>query len=231
MLHPAGKGLLVNPLIYRLDMFRHLDGILDEYGDFPAKMLTSALLGLAMPVLAWDHCGGSVASQKSAVSCAVDHSSFDEFLGQHLYLGVQPMGPFVNQSHGVLTSPAHLRVFEDWGPLFKALRGKQWLLTPDAVALLADDAHPSAQRAKANIFAVGAPGSRYVVAVVAGGANATLAIAPLAGASWPAVTASALLPGTAAPVALQLREQPAGGATLVAPLHRGAALCVLEVDP
>lgn len=251
VLHPAGKGLLVNTHVYRLDMLAHMDGILDEYGDYPAKMNTNAILGLAMPVLAWDHCGGTVASQRDAPSCATDHSTFDEFLGQHLYLGVQPMGPFVNQSHGVLPSEAHTRMFEDWGPLFKAIRNKQWLLSAHAVAVRPAGADgkrsgspPLAGAAAgpyANIFAVGA--SRVAVAAVAGGAepegrgewgaspqpNATLELAPLGHASWEAATASALLPGAVAPVPLGLQPLPSGGTVLVTPLHRGAALVVIEL--
>ena len=59
-----------------------VDGILDEFGDYPVKMLTSGILGLAMPVLAWDHCGGRVSLQKNALSCSTDHSSMDAFFGQ-----------------------------------------------------------------------------------------------------------------------------------------------------
>jgi hypothetical protein len=80
-LHPSGRGLLVNPHVTRLDMFRELDGILDEFGDAPTKMMTSGIAGLAMPVLAWDHCHSSKAKQKTAASCATDNSTFDQHLG------------------------------------------------------------------------------------------------------------------------------------------------------
>jgi hypothetical protein len=144
---------------------------------------------------------------------------------QHLYLGVQPMGPFVNQSHGVLTSPAHLKAFGDWAPLFIALRGKQWFLSADAVVVRA----PSS--AKANMFAVGS--SRYAIAVVAGdGTSTTLVVGALSGVAWKEVTALALLPGAAAPIALELHEVAGGSASLTTPpLPRGSVLCVLKVAP
>ena len=226
-LHPAGKGLLINTHVYRLDMFQNVDGILDEYGDHPAKMLTNGILGLAKPVLAWDHCGGTVKSQRDAKSCATDGSTFDEFLAQHLYLGTQPMGPFVNQSHGVLPSTAHLQMFEDWGPLFKAIRGKQWLLTPHAATVRSPRA--TIARPKVNVFAVGA--STVAVAVVAGGeaTDAMIELAPLRGASWTSAKATVLLPGVGSSRALPpVNSLASGGATLLVPLVRGAALCLFK---
>ena len=199
-------------------------------------MVTSGLLGLAMPVLAWDHCGGRIASQKYATSCAVDHGcSMDDFFSQHLYLGVQPMGPFVNQSHGVLPSTLHLQQFRDWSPLFKAIRGKQWYLAAHAVTV---SGNPSSnQTAKVNMFAVD-PGSlsqySYAIPVVMAGANASpvsISIAALQGvSSWNLVTAVALLPGADSPVEVTLHEL-GDRAVLTTPrLTRGVALCLLKVD-
>ena len=242
--------MLVNPHVTRLDMFRHLDGVLDEFGDFPPKMFMSALVGIAMPVLAWDHCHNTIASQKNAVSCATTpNTTFDEFLAQHLYLGVQPMSPFVNQSHGVLPSPAHLQMFEDWGPLFKAIRGKQWLLTPNAVTVDSVNGgsrgHPTnghshsmndggvkrVVAAKANVFSVGG-GLKVAVAVVAGGTTttATVTLAPLCGVAWTDVTATALLPGVVAAVKVAFHPADEGEPQrITVPLARGAGLLVLQL--
>jgi hypothetical protein len=215
VMHPSGRGLLVNPHVYRLDMFRHLDGILDEFGDDPVKMLTSSILGLAMPVLAWDHCGGNIESQKHAASCAVTNGcSMDDFLSQHLYLGVQPMGPFVNQS----------------------LRGKQWFLTSHAVTTTSK---PSANQttAKVNMFAVdskSSPQYSYAIPVVMAGVNASplnVTIGKLHEVPWNLVTAVAMLPGVAAPVGLALRELDDQRAVFTTPrLKRGAALCLLKIE-
>ena len=224
-LHPSGRALLVNPHVTRLDMFRELDGILDEYGDYPAKMTTSGIAGLAMPVLAWNHCGGTIATQKTAASCATDNSTFDEFLGQHLYLGVQPMSPFVNQSHGVLASPAHLRMYEDWALLFKAIRGKQWFLSPHAVGVTGGSS------AKANIFSVGG-GGRLAVAVVAGGdraAEVAVSVAPLRGVDWNDIGAEAIVPGAARSVSVGIVGTPGQSGTITTPMARGAVLIVLRL--
>ena len=239
VMHPSGRGLLVNPHVYRLDMFRQLDGILDEFGDDPVKMVTSSILGLAMPVLAWDHCGGNVASQKLAASCA-KRCSMDDFLSQHLYLGVQPMGPMVNQSHGVLPSALHLQYFCDWAPLFKAIRGKQWFLTSHAVTTTKTKSNNSSANQttpKVNMFAVDSENFAqysYAIPVVMAGANASpvsVIIGMLHGVSWKMVTAVALLPGVAAPVGLALRELDDQRAVLTTPrLKRGAALCLLKIE-
>ena len=71
VLRPKGKGMFINVHTSRLDMMQHVDGIFDEHGDNPPNMALSGLLGLAMPVIAWNH--GTT-------------SGLDGFLQAHLYV-------------------------------------------------------------------------------------------------------------------------------------------------
>lgn len=55
MMHSTGRGIFNNVHTSRLDMFENIDGIFDEHGDNGANMALSALNGLAMPVVIWNH--------------------------------------------------------------------------------------------------------------------------------------------------------------------------------
>ena len=150
VLRPGQKGIFVNVHTSRLDMMRHVDGIFDEHGDNPVNMPLSGLLGVAMPVVIWNH--GTL-------------SGLDEFLQAHLFYGVNFMAPVPNNDHSI-HSDAGDASFLAYGPLFATLRSKLWVLVPDAVIVIDNTA-------RANLFKVA---SGFIGAVVMGGANATVVL-------------------------------------------------------
>jgi len=141
---------------------------------------------------------------------------------------VFPMAPMPGNDHSIQPGSARVQLaYEDYAPVFKALRGLEWVL--DAVRPVATST------GLANIFrAMGtsaepaAPGELLAVVVLGGGANATSV--SVAGASLfaaaPAVDAFALVPG-AASAWLPLGRIPVPASAVVTvpvPMLRGCAL-------
>lgn len=130
-MHSANKAIFINDHTYRLDMMKNVDGFYDEFGDNNAKMMVTSLLSLGgKPAVAWNH---------------DTTTNLDNFLQRHLFWGINPTVPFPDNDHCINPSPQLDSVYEDYGPLFEALRGKRWVLEPHAVSI----ANNSAQ---ANVF-------------------------------------------------------------------------------
>jgi hypothetical protein len=146
--HNAGQVLFVNNHVKRLDLLRQVDGFFDEHSDFgPSKNLT-ALLGIFKPTIGW---------VREADWFKPDP---DTFIQRFLHLGTFPMAPFPQNDHSILPSAGADKVYTDYGPLFEAMRGRQWVLLPHCIQIDRGDA-------KVNLFKV--PGG-YVVPVTFGGA-------------------------------------------------------------
>jgi hypothetical protein len=149
--HNAGQVLFVNNHVKRLDVLRQVDGFFDEHYDFgPSKNLT-ALLGIFKPTIGWVR----------------EEDKFkpdpDTFMQRFLYLGSFPMAPFPQNDHSILPNAEADKIYTDYGPMFAAMRGRKWVLLPQAIRVDQGDA-------KANLFQV--PGG-YVIPVTFGGSAAS----------------------------------------------------------
>ena len=81
---------------------------------------------------------------------------------RNLYMGVFLTAPVPGNDHCLLPSPWADKQYLDYGPLFKALRGRKWVLAPHVIE--------SEKAALANVFEV--PGGYVVVVALAGARSA-----------------------------------------------------------
>ncbi len=197
--HDAEKVIFANDMDRRLELMRHMDGFYDEHGYFPYNLNTSAFLALRKPLVCWTS----------------DENPFgadaDEYFQRYLYLGAFPTVPLPGNDHSVLPSEANDRLYLDYGPLFRALRGRTWLLKPGVVEL-------QSANAKANAFETQ---SHYLVFVglAKSSSNAQLTLRGISG------EATMLYPG--GDVA-KLQVNTPGKASVEVPLQRGCALLIFN---
>jgi len=201
----------------RIDVAGAFDGGFNE----GAAVNAVAWLGLRRPTILWTY---SLDGHSDA--------ALDEFFQQHVLMRVFPMAPMPANDHSINPGNAQVqRAYEDYAPVFLAMRGLEWVL--DAVRPVS--ASPAAAGSQVNIFralgtsdAPAAPGT--LLAVVVLGGNATSTAVTVSGASLfasAAVDAFGLVPGATQAWAPLGRLPVAGGATVVAPavpMLRGCAL-------
>lgn len=206
MMHQADKVILCNPLYRRIDMLEHMDGIFDEYGEIPLSLNVCSFLAVRKPIVAWTN--------------SIEDPSPDAYLQRHLYMGNYVTVPFPRNDHAI--NPKEARVdgyYDDYGLLFAALKGKQWVLKPGVI-------QTDSTKAIANIFKV--PGG-YVVPVVLGPDNESVKIT-LEGLEWPGDSgffARVLYPGAADYVPVNYAES--GERIIIdVPLKRGCGLVRLD---
>jgi hypothetical protein len=213
-LRPAGKGIFINVHTSRLDMMPFVDGIFDEHGDTPANMALSGLLGLAMPVIIWNH--GTT-------------SKLDAFLQSHLYYGVNFMAPVPNNDHSV-HDDAGDQGFLDYGSMFAQLRSKEWVLVPHAVTVNSGGSAGSLS----NLFRVE---NGFAAPVVFGGAHDSAVSITLRGvcnnADLVHVRVRIMHPGTGnntTPANYTVAVAPDGWTelTVLVPLVRGCGLVLIS---
>ena len=207
--HHAGQALFVNNHVKRLDILRQVDGLFDEHSDYgPSKNMT-ALLGMFKPTLGW---------VQEADKFKPDP---DTFMQRFLYLGTFPMAPFPQNDHCLLPSAEGDQLYMDYGPMFEAMRGRKWVLLPQAIRI-------GRGEAKANLFKVS---GGYVIPVAFGGveASATLTLRGipeiLAGKKF---RCEVIHPGENAWKECATRAK-GSGVTLKVPLARGCAMVRLLV--
>ena len=227
-MHQAGKVIFASPLYARLDIFRQIDGIYDEFGYEGRCFNGSALMGLDKPVLAWTY------------NETLWRPDPDAFFQRHLLLGVYPTAPYPWNNHCIIPDvswddyrvynpllerdTSELWIWPDqyylaYGPLLDAMRGKKWVLAPHCVAVAGDSA-------KVNLFQV--PGG-YAMPVCFGGkadyADVIIRNVPNLGS----YQYSAIHPGleAATPVII-LPKAGDGATTLRVALLRGCAMVVLR---
>jgi hypothetical protein len=175
IMHDNGKVIFVNPLVKRLDLMRHVDGIFDELPGYNGD----AILGLRKPVLMFN----SGASDGILQTC--------------LYLGIHPMCPMPGNDHGLGWADEKTRqYFLDYGPLLVCLRGKKWVLEPHCVKT-------TTPGVKVNLFEV--PGGYALPAITYGKAigSATIQLCNLPGMDT--LKAEALHPGVDQPQPVQVQ--------------------------
>lgn len=210
-LHPNGKSIMINVHTSRLDMMRHVDGIFDEHGDIRANIALSGLLGLAMPVIIWNH--GTL-------------THLDTFLQTHLHYGCQPMVPVPNNDHSIHTTSADA-TFEAYAPLFAQLKGKEWVLTAHAATT------SGAVAARANLFRV--DNCSYTATVTLAAMNQTGNVTLRL--RLPDMPSRLRVRGLWPQKGHQLRtlswimEQQEDVLVVEAPLHRGCVLVLIDEAP
>ena len=113
------KLLFQNTLgVARLDNFAHFDGCFSE-GGLPVVNPT-AFLSVAAPATVWVY-----PTFSAKLTARVDA---DRFLQIYLLMGVLPMAPVPGNDHAILPNITTAAVFQDYGPLFRAVAGAVWEL-------------------------------------------------------------------------------------------------------
>jgi hypothetical protein len=121
LLHSKAMAMFVSPTNPRVDLLEPFDGLYDEYGDRTDRGVLDGYISLnGRPCISWDH-GGNRTSQE-----------WHQYLQLKLYLGCSPTVPSPYGDH-TLTNTSVVSLFQDYAPLFAALRGKRWLLEAFAV--------------------------------------------------------------------------------------------------
>jgi len=137
-------------------------------------------------------------------------------------MGVFPMAPFPQNDHSLLPSEPADRIYMDYGPLFAAMRGRQWVLLPHAISV-------KDEVAKANLFQV--PGG-YIIPVVMGGSapNATVTISGIPEIqAGKAIHCELLYPGDSEWKACEFTKG-SNSMTVAVPLQRGCAMVRVRVE-
>jgi len=135
MMHDANRVIFVNNHTKRIDLLREVDAIFCEFATATAALNTTGLLCLRMPGV------GFVAGEAYMTPCP------DDYIQRYIHLGVFPAAPVPGNDHCLLPSPSIDRLYLDYGPIFRALRGRRWVLEPHAVQV-------KDCIAKANVFEV-----------------------------------------------------------------------------
>lgn len=204
-LHGADKLIFCNMMTMRLELCRELDGIYTEFGNNANALNGSALLGLRKPVVCWTY--NETLAQPDP----------DSFMQRHLHMGCFPTAPYPANNHCINPEPGADRLYQEYGPLLDALRGRRWVLAPHCVEAVTPGV-------KANLFEV--PGG-YALPVTFGGAAtaATIRVRGLAGMET--LAAEAIHPGAAEPVRLAATAS-TDTLEIAVPLKRGCAMIRLR---
>ncbi len=208
ILHAAGQVLFVNNHVKRLDILRPVDGLFDEHTAFGSSKNLTALLGMFKPTIGWVREEDKLKPDP------------DTFMQRFLYLGIFPMAPYPQNDHSLLPGKKEEQLYMDYGLLLKALRGRKWVLLPEAIRV-------ERGRAKANLFKVP---EGYVAPVVLAGsaAGATVTIRSIPEiAAGKKLRCEVLHPGESEWKPCALRQGKAA-LTIEAPLLRGCAMLRLS---
>ena len=208
--HAAGKVIFINNTASRLDVMRHVDGIFDEATFLDSHLNKCAFECLRKPLVCWT---------PQPPYAQELQSDPDRYMQQNLYMGGYPMAPFPGNDHSNPPDPAIERVFTDYGPLFDAIRGKQWVLSAHAVRVKGGSA-------LANLFKV--PGGDVVPVVHGLGSEATVVLRnPQLVAAAATLHVDVLHPGAAPSTSVEVVRED-GALRLTVPLVRGCALVRLR---
>lgn len=139
ILHAAGKAHFWNPYPPRADFLQHTDGVFAEDSYEDERMHLLGLLGIGgKPIISWNPgCEARPSSQCGRYKQSYNNA---ELLQRLLYWGVQPMVPFERNDHAITRWQAQAGndtdIFSTYGPLFRALRGRSWIFSPNAIYIL-----------------------------------------------------------------------------------------------
>jgi hypothetical protein len=207
LFHGSDKVIFANAMINRTELLRHVDGIYHEFGHVGDDLNGAALQCVRKPCLAW------TPDEKAL------QPDPDAYFQRHLYLGAFPTAPLPGNDHTIQPSEWADRQYLDYGPLFVALQGRQWVLEPHPLAVSPSDV-------KANLFTTP---SGHVIPVTFGAHSARLRVALSALGAGPRrrFLSDVLHPGSPRwkPLAPRVRGE---SLSLDVPLERGCALVRLH---
>ncbi|MFN8572100.1 MAG: NPCBM/NEW2 domain-containing protein [Gemmatimonadaceae bacterium] len=198
--HQAGKVVFGNDMDRRLELMEHVDGFYDEHGHFPFNLNTSAWLSVRKPLVCWTPDDDALKPDP------------DVYFQRLLYLGAFPTIPYAGNDHTLVPNDFNEPLYLAYGPLFRAIMARTWILQPGIVDV-------DGGVAKANAFETP---TKYVVFVGLAGERQSVSITVrgLEGEG------TVLHPGSSAPVPLK----GIGSTNSVrwdVPMHRGCALLLL----
>ncbi len=206
--HDAGKFILVNNHVKRIDVLNHVDGIFDEFTYAGVPLNTTALLCVNKPALGWTDTDATVKKEGG-----------DTFFQKYLYMGIFPMCPFPGNDHSIHPDPEVDQIYLDYGPLMQLMKSRVWVLEPHAISVEND-------LAKANIFKIP---EGYSVPVVYGEESQVRVKIANVDEINNKTTCSAYYPGKETPAELKLVKDGSSWYMDV-PLERGCAMIKLSID-
>lgn len=146
LMHRNNKVIFCNPLYRRMDLMKEIDGIYDEYGNFPHSLNLCAQMAMFKPVIAW-------------TTAKTDFKpNPDAYFQHHLYMGAFLTVPFPGNDHTITPDSSIEKFYLDYGPMLNAIKGRQWILSPGIIEV-------KDENAKANIFKVD---NKIIIPVVHG---------------------------------------------------------------
>lgn len=149
LMHDNGKVIFCNPLYRRIDLMEQIDGIYDEFGNNPSSLNLCTQLALFKPIIAW------------TISKNDFQPNPDAYFQHHLYLGAFLTVPFPGNDHTITPDTAIEKFYLDYGEMFNAIKGRQWMLSANIINVENDIA-------KANVFKVK---DKVMIPVIHGAAN------------------------------------------------------------
>ncbi|HEY9001794.1 MAG TPA: hypothetical protein VIM89_10615 [Mucilaginibacter sp.] len=147
MMHAAHKAIFCNPLNRRIDLLQHIDGIYDEFGYLPYSLNLCSQMAFFKPIIAWTFSKENLQPDP------------DAYFQHHIYMGAFLTVPFPGNDHCITPDKWADKYYADYGMLLRALKGREWILSPHVVEV-------ENNAAKANVFKTNAG---VIVPVVLGG--------------------------------------------------------------
>ena len=122
----------------RVHQFRWADLFITEQSahDYGTSCV-NAWLGLRKPGVMWT-------TSMTTTDCPHGEDCSDRFFQRLLHLGLFPMPPMPDADHSLQNGSAAVHAqFLRYGPLFKMLKGREWVLRPHAVSVKMASPEPS----------------------------------------------------------------------------------------
>ena len=136
IMHGANKVIFANNHYKRIDLLSDVDGLFDEFTYCGNALNLTAFMCIDKTALGWTDNAETVRKEGG-----------DSFFQKYLYMGVFPMCPFPNNDHSITQAPDVDKLYLDYGPLMKLMRGREWVLNTHVV-------NAKDQMARVNIFKI-----------------------------------------------------------------------------
>jgi hypothetical protein len=123
LMHSNGKAIFCNPHMNRMELMEQIDGVYNEFGQIGHNLDLSAFLCLYKPLLCWT-------PDKQTVLAAPD-----AYFQHHLLMGAFPTAPFPGNDHTIQPDPEVEQHYLAYGPMFRLLRRREWILLPNVISV------------------------------------------------------------------------------------------------
>jgi len=207
LMHQHNKVIFCNPLYRRMDLMKEMDGFYDEYGNFPNSLNLCAQMAMFKPIIAW------------TTSSTDFKPNPDAYFQHHLYMGTFLTVPFPGNDHTINPDSSIEKIYVDYGPMFNAIKGRQWVLAPEVIKVKEGNA-------RANIFKVN---EKIVIPIIHGtGTAARLSVRlPYTLLGKRKILMKVLYPGENRWEKMATKKYQEE-MELVIPLYKGCALLIME---